>query len=49
MMMLLHLGGSIDTVRKNREALVIASKEIDLEVNVVWTSECRTKYRHTGR
>ena len=27
------LGGSIHTIRKNTEALVIASQEIDLEVN----------------
>jgi hypothetical protein len=27
------LGGSIHTVQKNTEALVVASKEIDLEVN----------------
>jgi hypothetical protein len=27
------LGGSIHTIRKNTEALVIASKEINLEVN----------------
>jgi hypothetical protein len=33
------LGGSIRTIRKNREALIIASKEIGLEVNVE-----KTKY-----
>jgi hypothetical protein len=33
------LGGSIHTVRKNKEALVIASKEISLEVNAE-----KTKY-----
>jgi len=27
------LGGSIHTIKKNRDALVVASKEIDLEVN----------------
>jgi hypothetical protein len=28
------LGGSIQPIKKNREALVVASKEICLEVNV---------------
>jgi len=28
------LGGSVDTVKKNAEALVAATKEIGLEVNV---------------
>jgi len=27
------LGGSIYTIKKNREALVVTSKEIDLEIN----------------
>ena len=27
------LGGSVDTVKKNAEALVAATKEIELEVN----------------
>jgi hypothetical protein len=35
------LGGSIHTIRKNTEALLSASKEIDLEVNAE-----KTKYRY---
>ena len=27
------MGGSVDTIKKNTEALVVASKEIGLEVN----------------
>src|SRR5215469_16554385 len=44
------LGGSVDTVKKNAEALVAATKEIGLEVNAH-----KTKYmtvprdRNTGR
>jgi len=41
------LGGSVQTVKGNAEALVLASKEIGLEVNAdktnYWRSECRTK------
>jgi len=37
------LGGSVLTIKKNREVLVVASKEIRLEVNVCKTS--RTDYR----
>jgi hypothetical protein len=33
MLMTFTLGESIHTIRKNTEALLIASKEIDLEVN----------------
>ena len=33
MPMMLILGGSIHTVKKNAEALVAATKEIELEVN----------------
>jgi hypothetical protein len=51
------LGGSIHAKRKKTEALVIASKEIDLEVNAEKTKymvmsqrpECRTKWEHTDR
>jgi hypothetical protein len=49
------LDGSIHTVRKNTEALLIASKEIGLEANAektndhVSTSECRTKWEPTDR
>ena len=32
-MMLIQLGGSVDTVKKNAEALLAATKEIGLEVN----------------
>ena len=42
------LGGSVHTIKKNSEALVIARKEIGLEVNgdkpkYMVMSECRTK------
>jgi len=44
------LGGSVHTIKENAEALVVASKEIGLEVNTdktvhghVSRSECRTK------
>jgi hypothetical protein len=37
-------GGSIHTIRKNKEALVIASKEIGLEVNAE-----KTKYMVMSR
>ena len=44
------LGGSIHTVKENAEALVVANKEIGLEVNadktkymVIWRTDCRTK------
>jgi len=47
------LGGSVHTVKENAEALVVASKEIGLEVNadktkyiVVLRSECRTKLQY---
>jgi hypothetical protein len=49
------LGTSVHTIKKNKEALVIASKEIGLEVNAgktkyvhgyVSRSECRTKSRY---
>jgi hypothetical protein len=52
------LSGSIHTIRKNTEALLISSKEIDLEVNAEKTkyryghvsrSERRTKWEHTDR
>ena len=36
-----NMGGSVDTVKKNAEALVAATKEIGLEVNVN-----KTKYVH---
>jgi len=32
-LMMLVLGGSIHTIKRNAEALVVASKEIGLEVN----------------
>jgi hypothetical protein len=43
------LGGSVHTVKENAEALVVASKEIGLEINADKTkyyvsgSECGTK------
>jgi hypothetical protein len=43
------LGGSVNTIQKNIEALIVASKEIRLEVNGDKTknrSECRTKVEH---
>ena len=45
-------GGSIHTIRKNTEALIIASNEIGLEVNAeklsVWSClEIRTHYKMT--
>jgi hypothetical protein len=50
------LGASIHTVMKNTEALLIACKEIGLEVNAektkcsqVLRSECRTKWKHTDK
>jgi hypothetical protein len=36
------LGGGIDTVKKNTEAIIVASKETGLEVNAV-----KTKYSNT--
>src|SRR5215469_2244687 len=38
------LGGSVDTVKKNAEALVVATKEIGLEVNAH-----KTKYKTMSR
>ena len=51
------LGGSIHTIKENIEALVVASKQIGLEVNVEKTSvlghfsrsECRTKSQYKAR
>jgi hypothetical protein len=51
------LGGSINTVKKNTEALVVANKEIGLEVNAKGTKymfmprdqECRTQSHHKDR
>jgi len=48
------LGGSVHTVKEQAEALVVASKEIGLEINAdktkymcrVSRSECRTKSQH---
>jgi hypothetical protein len=47
------LGGGIVNIKKNAEALVVASKEIGVEVNaektkcmVVSRSECRTKSQY---
>ena len=51
------LGGSVDTTKENAEVLIVASKEIGLEVNVdktkymvmschVSRSECRTKSQY---
>jgi hypothetical protein len=42
--MLIRVGGSVHTIKENAEALVVASKEIGLEVNVV-----RTKYMVMSR
>jgi hypothetical protein len=39
LMMLIYMGGSIHAIKKNTEALVVASKEIGLEVNAE-----KTKY-----
>jgi hypothetical protein len=52
------LGGSIHTIKKNNVALVVASKEIGLEVNAEKTKyiygdfsrpECRMKSQHKDR
>jgi hypothetical protein len=44
------LGGSIHTIRKNTEALVIASKEIGLEVNAEKTKHMvRSRDRNAGQ
>jgi hypothetical protein len=50
------LGGSVHAIKKNTEALVVASKKIGLEVNaektkykVMSQSECRTKSQHKVR
>jgi hypothetical protein len=41
------LGGSVHTVKENAEALVVATKEIGLEVNgYVSRSECRAKSQY---
>jgi len=40
------LGGSIHTIKKNVEALVVASKEIRLEVNVDKTKYMVTSQNH---
>ena len=44
------LGGSVRTVKKNREAFLVGSKEIGLEVNAenghVSRSECRMKSQY---
>jgi len=37
------LGGSVYTIKKNSEALIVASKETGLDVNAVSRSEYRTK------
>jgi hypothetical protein len=44
LMMLIYWGGSIHAMKKNTEALVVASKEIGLEVNAE-----KTKYMVTSR
>jgi hypothetical protein len=50
------MGRSIHTVKKNKEALVVTTKETGLEVNaektknmVVSRSECRSKSQHKAR
>jgi hypothetical protein len=46
------LGGSVHAIKKNTEALVVASKDIGLEINAdghVSQSECRTKSQHKDR
>jgi hypothetical protein len=40
---MLTLGGSVHTVRENAEALVVATKEIGLEVNTDKTKYSRLK------
>ena len=40
------LGESVHTIKKNAEALIVASKEAGLEVIAVWRSECRTKLQY---
>jgi len=44
MLILIILGGSICTIKKNTEALVVASKQMELEVNVD-----KTKYMVTSQ
>jgi len=39
MLMMLILGGSVHTIKKNADALVVASKEIELEVNADKTKD----------
>ena len=44
------LGGSVDTVKKNTEALVAATKEIGLEVNAHKTKYMTvSRYQNAGR
>ena len=43
-MMLIYWGGSVHTVKENAEALVVATKEIGLEVNAD-----KTKYMIMSR
>jgi hypothetical protein len=48
------LGGNIDTIKKNMETLIDASKEVGIEINVEKTKylvsisspECRSKSEH---
>jgi hypothetical protein len=55
-MLIYLLDGSIHTIKKNTDALVVASKEIGLELNAHVTkdmfmsrSECRTKSQYKDR
>jgi hypothetical protein len=42
------LGESVNTIKKNTDALVVASKEIGLEINAdnISRSECTTKSQY---
>jgi hypothetical protein len=44
------MGGNVHTIKKNAEALIVASKETGLEVNADKTkyrSECRKRSQYT--
>jgi hypothetical protein len=37
------LGDNIDIIKKNTETLIAVSKEVGLEINAVWSPECRAQ------